>query len=437
MKILLLIVLSLPAVVSEEGSEGVVRRIAPATIVASGCNSVGEYVRRYKISEPIVVEGFADGLMMPVSPELGAMLKLSSLRQHFCKLFAAKKKTNERIFLYGSRDDIVIMQSEEFFREMERPIFERDAHVYFSRTVEDLIHELGRCSQGFGRNSLAQALAEFDAMPSVVGISSINEKPTAMLWVSQPGTVSSAHYDSSFNIFLQLSGKKRFRLLPPSAARRLRMFPFTSHQARHSQILKMEHDDIMTVDLAANETLVLPPFYIHEVETLEPSVALSVWSFPAHIFSDIGSSLNTRPLYEGFHEDPDAIAMLIRGIVQKFFKGSLAASTEFIHDILLRYSLVEDADLCSNDDFPACSHSLINGQHLAAEIVKRVEAMRSAPVQSLDAEELLLGMDVEYLAHYALDSRTEINDENLSRVCLWLARCVLEPLERRMTRITG
>lgn len=42
--------------------------------------------------------------------------------------------------------------------------------------------------------------------------------PTVNMWMASAGSTSAAHYDSYHNFFVQLHGKKRFFLLPPSAA---------------------------------------------------------------------------------------------------------------------------------------------------------------------------------------------------------------------------
>lgn len=49
--------------------------------------------------------------------------------------------------------------------------------------------------------------------------------PSANLWVAGPGVTTAAHYDSFHNMLVQLSGKKKVVLLPPSAAAALGTYP--------------------------------------------------------------------------------------------------------------------------------------------------------------------------------------------------------------------
>lgn len=40
--------------------------------------------------------------------------------------------------------------------------------------------------------------------------------PQVNLWIGRRGITTHTHYDATFNFFVQLQGKKRFTLIPPS-----------------------------------------------------------------------------------------------------------------------------------------------------------------------------------------------------------------------------
>ena len=56
-----------------------------------------------------------------------------------------------------------------------------------------------------------------------------------LLWVGSPSVATPLHYDQSDNIYVQLSGRKRFLLLPPAAARFVYLRPYHDPQQRHAR----------------------------------------------------------------------------------------------------------------------------------------------------------------------------------------------------------
>lgn len=125
---------------------------------------------------------------------------------------------------------------------------------------------------------------------------------TVTVWVGSSGAQSPAHHDLAFNLYVQLFGKKRFRLLPHSAvtnlcvlgrfhphARQSRYLDISSgllvnttscslpnagneHQLNHServefiqQMCNTENLAGFEVDLVPGNVLFVPPFWYHEV----------------------------------------------------------------------------------------------------------------------------------------------------------------------------
>lgn len=63
------------------------------------------------------------------------------------------------------------------------------------------------------------------------------------LWLAQPGVTTHTHYDVLDNFYMQLKGAKQFFLAPPSARKRLKVFPHTHQQTRQSQLNFSYHGD--------------------------------------------------------------------------------------------------------------------------------------------------------------------------------------------------
>ena len=101
----------------------------------------------------------------------------------------------------------------------------------------------------------------------------------SVVWFGQTEVGTSTHYDVSHNLFFQLSGKKRFDLIPPSAHRALQLFPFWHGSNRQAQApLPFPFTNLTwRADLHPGDVLLLPSRWFHRVESLSPSI---VWRTP-------------------------------------------------------------------------------------------------------------------------------------------------------------
>jgi hypothetical protein len=138
----------------------------------------------------------------------------------------------------------------------------------------------------------------------------VNESLTATLWMGSVGVQSTTHYDDSYNLYIQLIGKKRFRLLPHSFSDALCIhgrFHIHSRQSRYLDIhsgtminttwiddYNLEHDysimsrrsnncpnlnntsnitsfssQIREIILSPGDILYMPHFYFHEVSEVK------------------------------------------------------------------------------------------------------------------------------------------------------------------------
>jgi hypothetical protein len=160
------------------------------------------------------------------------------------------------------------------------------------------------------------------------------------LWIHGHGAVTQTHYDMAHNVLVQVLGKKRITLFPPQAHQCLHLFPYLHPRARKSQIpayafkdgmwlcpnflnfirnvtfgSKMEYSNIenqfplfirylesgvcsidsemnmpwsplralsmrrpYSFELGPGDSLYIPPFWLHSVESIGTSLSINVFS---------------------------------------------------------------------------------------------------------------------------------------------------------------
>ena len=115
------------------------------------------------------------------------------------------------------------------------------------------------------------------------------------LWFGNNVTKQS-HFDQSHNIYTVLHGMKRVFISPPTQLRRMHQFPRVHGCKRHSMVSydandtaqggwTFQFDSGLTaglvgaafVDLLPGQSLYIPPWWIHRVESYADGVAVSVW----------------------------------------------------------------------------------------------------------------------------------------------------------------
>jgi hypothetical protein len=74
------------------------------------------------------------------------------------------------------------------------------------------------------------------AMRGLSQVSNNSLAVSAALWLGSAGVTTPLHYDTSHNIFVQLHGRKRASLLPPSRASQARLFPSLHPGYRQAQL---------------------------------------------------------------------------------------------------------------------------------------------------------------------------------------------------------
>ena len=119
-------------------------------------------------------------------------------------------------------------------------------------------------------------------------------KEEGNIWLNSAGVEAQAHFDADQNIFLQLRGEKRFTLWDASLAGKMCHYPF-SHPAQRQSLAdfgdgigvpcpSLMASQNYTVTVSAGDVLIIPPFWLHRVEALSPSISYAprFFSRPTH-----------------------------------------------------------------------------------------------------------------------------------------------------------
>ena len=103
------------------------------------------------------------------------------------------------------------------------------------------------------------------------------------LWFAIGATTSGLHYDAFDNLLVMLHGRKRLRLLPPSASGDLAPRPAHGASANHSQLsaaalASLAEPTVRRFELGPGEALLIPEGWWHEVESPEEvTLGLNFW----------------------------------------------------------------------------------------------------------------------------------------------------------------
>ncbi|MBW4447043.1 MAG: cupin-like domain-containing protein [Spirirestis rafaelensis WJT71-NPBG6] len=120
----------------------------------------------------------------------------------------------------------------------------------------------------------------------------LDRKALISFWFGSPGkafaSVSTLHFDQEQNVFVQIRGRKRILLFPPSNY--LSFYPPVGERGSHAHFSKVNpinpnfelfpkfpwHEKIEVI-LKAGEMLYIPPFWWHHVTAIDENISLSFW----------------------------------------------------------------------------------------------------------------------------------------------------------------
>jgi hypothetical protein len=144
---------------------------------------------------------------------------------------------------------------------------------------------------------------------------------TGHLWIGQPLVMATMHYDAVHNLFIQLHGNKKIRLIAPRYVEKMKLYGRNHIFACQSRYLDLktgkyirkeafsliansyfglpEHCEaakndihVYEVELKPMEILYIPPYWIHDAEAESCSMSVSLWWE-----TNLASSMNGRFLH--------------------------------------------------------------------------------------------------------------------------------------------
>jgi len=166
------------------------------------------------------------------------------------------------------------MKPGKFFRGFKKP----DApHVYYYDSIPAQ-------AVGVQRKTICTTFAPKGMEGICLGKADV--EGTISVWANSVGLVTQAHYDGGeTTIFMQIRGKKRFTLWHPADIGNLCMHPHAHPALRQSQADMGEGVGVdcpafarahnRSVELGPGDVLLLPPYYVHRIDTLEAAVSMS------------------------------------------------------------------------------------------------------------------------------------------------------------------
>ena len=173
---------------------------------------------------------------------------------------------------------------------------ERQATRFLSMALHDFLGEIERAhSTANAPTASPLYLKEFDLLKAQPGLA--DELPYVPLlppharsfprcWIGAAGTSTGLHHDLLDNVFIQISGVKRWRLVRKGAVQALggasaKFDEWAKLASMDAAVLATlpgaEERDFFTVDLHPGDVLHVPAGWWHEVENLTPTVGLAVF----------------------------------------------------------------------------------------------------------------------------------------------------------------
>ena len=108
------------------------------------------------------------------------------------------------------------------------------------------------------------------------------------LWVGPAGAVTTLHFDSTHNLFVQISGRKKVILIAPEQSRfvyypcrefgrNLHFSPVDAERPDLNRHPRFVRATPLEVNVSPGEMLFIPATWWHYLRALEPSISLNFW----------------------------------------------------------------------------------------------------------------------------------------------------------------
>ena len=164
------------------------------------------------------------------------------------------------------------LTSGEFFRRIQSTNSSFESFLYFTGDID----QLGKW-----------AIKEIEPFEELLSLNPSHSSINA--WIGQPHVIAHCHYDGYHNFYAQLYGKKRFLLLRPTNWPGLYPYPFLhpSHAQAQVNVSSLEEQrrfplvervEAFEAVLEPGDLLYIPPLWFHEVESLDVSISVNVWT---------------------------------------------------------------------------------------------------------------------------------------------------------------
>jgi hypothetical protein len=196
------------------------------------------------------------------------------------------------------------------------------------------------------------------------------------MWLSGVGIGPWLHFDQDHNFYVQVSGTKRFTLIPPWEYKKLYMYPRV-HPHWHKSQVDFDNPDFekfplfkeveaLVADLVPGDVLHVPAYWWHHVRSQSRSVSLASWS-QSGVFRKMRFGLYERDMMFDRIKDPmqkrAAFIKFVQVIATRTLGSAEAASAFFKSLFAQRWAslahLFKDvnltADVCPPADTPVPS----------------------------------------------------------------------------------
>ena len=167
------------------------------------------------------------------------------------------------------------LPAKEFFHRIQHPdndVGSVDHYLYFTGDID----QLGEW-----------AINEVHPVEELLSLNP--QRSSINVWIGQPHVIAHCHYDGYHNFYAQLYGKKKFILIKPTNWPGLFPYPFLHPSHAQAQVNVSSEEDrqifplvgkveALEVILEPGDLLYIPPLWFHEVESLDVSISVNVWT---------------------------------------------------------------------------------------------------------------------------------------------------------------
>lgn len=225
---------------------------------------------------PVVVEGLLDRFDLDVSPDLAGLRSVAD--RHPERFLVTVDGADRPFYLYvGDYGRQVLerhrMTLEEFLDHMfvTGPAPGTVTYRLFGTAMLDGL--VGSIIDDIGRG--ITELTDASLLPSASGI-----------WIGSTGVVTPLHHDAWPGILFQTEGAKRVDLYHPrervnlafsspfAATATWSRIPGCAADAEREEFPRLDRAERHHTVLQAGDALVIPPFWAHEIEALEPNISI-------------------------------------------------------------------------------------------------------------------------------------------------------------------